>query len=85
MRSILETQSKVCYALVRPPGHHAQPSQADGYCFLNNAGIATQFALKNGIKKIAIVDIDVHFGNGTFEVFAFFLNSTCMQIMFPKA
>ncbi|KAJ1384562.1 Ureohydrolase domain superfamily [Sesbania bispinosa] len=65
MKHILDGNGKVAYALVRPPGHHAQPSQADGYCFLNNAGLAIQLALDSGCKKVAVIDIDVHYGNGT--------------------
>jgi acetoin utilization deacetylase AcuC-like enzyme len=57
------------YALVRPPGHHAQPAMADGYCFLNNIAIAAEDALSAGAERIAIVDWDVHHGNGTQECF----------------
>ncbi|KAL9322630.1 hypothetical protein ACSQ67_010683 [Phaseolus vulgaris] len=69
MKHLLDGHGKVAYALVRPPGHHAQPSQADGYCFLNNAGLAVQLALDSGCKKVAVIDIDVHYGNGTAEGF----------------
>ncbi|CAN1171172.1 Histone deacetylase 8 [Linum perenne] len=69
MKHVLDGNGKVAYALVRPPGHHAQTTQADGYCFLNNAGIAVQFALDSGCDKIAVIDIDVHYGNGTAEGF----------------
>ncbi|KAI3723609.1 hypothetical protein L2E82_35344 [Cichorium intybus] len=69
MKHIMDGHGKICYALVRPPGHHAQPTQADGYCFLNNAGLAVQYALDSGCKKVAIIDIDVHYGNGTAEGF----------------
>uniref|UniRef100_A0A0D6R4D4 Histone deacetylase domain-containing protein n=1 Tax=Araucaria cunninghamii TaxID=56994 RepID=A0A0D6R4D4_ARACU len=69
MQYILEGHGKLCYALVRPPGHHAQPTQADGYCFLNNAGLAVQLAVDSGCKRVAVVDIDVHYGNGTTEGF----------------
>ncbi|CAA0841338.1 Histone deacetylase 8 [Striga hermonthica] len=70
MRHILDGHSRIAYALVRPPGHHAQPSQADGYCFLNNAGLAVQSALSSGlVRKAVIIDIDVHYGNGTAEGF----------------
>lgn len=69
IKYILDGHAKMCYALVRPPGHHAQPTQADGYCFLNNAGLAVQYALDSGCKKIAVIDIDVHYGNGTAEGF----------------
>jgi acetoin utilization deacetylase AcuC-like enzyme len=69
MKHLLDGHGKLAYALVRPPGHHAQPSQADGYCFLNNAGLAVQLALDSGCKKVAVIDIDVHYGNGTAEGF----------------
>lgn len=69
MRYILDGHGKLSYALVRPPGHHAQPTQADGYCFLNNAGLAVQLAVESGCKRVAVVDIDVHYGNGTAEGF----------------
>lgn len=69
MKYLLDGHGNLGYALVRPPGHHAQPSQADGYCFLNNAGLAVQLAVDSGCKKVAVVDIDVHYGNGTAEGF----------------
>ncbi|WP_242675291.1 arginase family protein [Phytopseudomonas dryadis] len=52
-------------ALVRPPGHHAAPAMADGYCFFNNVALATEAARAAGIERVAIVDWDVHHGNGT--------------------
>lgn len=69
MKHVLEGQGNIAYALVRPPGHHAQPTRADGYCFLNNAGLAVHLALNSGCEKVAVVDIDVHHGNGTAEGF----------------
>ncbi|XP_054816282.1 histone deacetylase 8-like [Prosopis cineraria] len=69
MKHILDGHGKIAYALVRPPGHHAQPTQADGYCFLNNAGLAIQLALDSRCRKVAVIDIDVHYGNGTAEGF----------------
>ncbi|KAL5709140.1 Histone deacetylase 8 [Ranunculus cassubicifolius] len=69
MKHILDGSGKIAYALVRPPGHHAQPSQADGYCFINNAGLAVQLALDSGCSKVAVIDVDVHYGNGTAEGF----------------
>lgn len=69
MKHILDGHGKIAYALVRPPGHHAQPNQADGYCFLNNAGLAVHLALKSSCRKVAVIDIDVHYGNGTAEGF----------------
>jgi acetoin utilization deacetylase AcuC-like enzyme len=56
-------------ALLRPPGHHARPSGGMGFCLLNNIAIAARAARKKGIERIAIVDWDVHHGNGTEEAF----------------
>jgi acetoin utilization deacetylase AcuC-like enzyme len=69
MSFVMEGENRIAYALVRPPGHHASRNQADGYCIFNNIAIATEFALKNGVKRIAIIDWDVHHGNGTQEGF----------------
>lgn len=69
MRSVLAGECRLAYALVRPPGHHAQPTQADGYCFLNNAGLAVHVALQKGCRRVCVVDVDVHYGNGTAEGF----------------
>ncbi len=58
------------FALVRPPGHHATPKRAMGFCLFNNTAIAARYALKNlAIKRIMIVDFDVHHGNGTQDAF----------------
>ncbi|MFO1091128.1 MAG: class II histone deacetylase [Hyphomicrobiales bacterium] len=67
--AILGGETKMAYALVRPPGHHAQPTRADGYCFVNNAAVAAQRALDAGVERVAIIDWDVHHGNGTQECF----------------
>ena len=54
------------YALIRPPGHHASPETGDGFCIFNNIGIAVQHAREvRGMRRIAVVDWDVHHGNGT--------------------
>ncbi len=57
------------FALCRPPGHHAAFDQYGGYCFLNNAAISAQYALQNGARKVAILDVDFHHGNGTQQIF----------------
>jgi acetoin utilization deacetylase AcuC-like enzyme len=58
------------FALTRPPGHHAGRDYGMGFCYFNNISIAATNLLKHGDKKIAIVDTDVHHGNGTQEIFA---------------
>jgi acetoin utilization deacetylase AcuC-like enzyme len=58
------------FALVRPPGHHAPPERAMGFCLLNNAAIAARWAQAElGVERVAILDWDVHHGNGTQDVF----------------
>jgi acetoin utilization deacetylase AcuC-like enzyme len=56
-------------ALVRPPGHHAMPDRAMGFCLINNAAVAAAGLLARGVPRVAIVDIDVHHGNGTQAMF----------------
>jgi acetoin utilization deacetylase AcuC-like enzyme len=66
-RRVLEGE-RSAYALCRPPGHHAYPDMACGYCFLNNAAIAAALARRNA-ERVTILDIDVHHGNGTQSIF----------------
>ncbi|MDJ0947975.1 MAG: histone deacetylase family protein [Alphaproteobacteria bacterium] len=61
--------AREAYALCRPPGHHAFADQAGGFCFLNNIAIAAQYARDHGAARAAIVDVDVHHGNGTQGIF----------------
>jgi acetoin utilization deacetylase AcuC-like enzyme len=59
------------FAAVRPPGHHAEPSRPMGFCLFNNAGVAAWHArASHGLTRVAVVDFDVHHGNGTQALFA---------------
>ncbi|MEM7561890.1 MAG: hypothetical protein AAF353_02440 [Pseudomonadota bacterium] len=66
---VYQGHSETAYALVRPPGHHAQPNMADGYCFFNNIGVAIENLRAQGLRKAAVIDWDVHHGNGTQQGF----------------
>jgi acetoin utilization deacetylase AcuC-like enzyme len=56
-------------ALLRPPGHHARPGGAMGFCLINNVAVAAAHALHRGLRRVTIIDWDVHHGNGTQEMF----------------
>jgi acetoin utilization deacetylase AcuC-like enzyme len=56
-------------ALLRPPGHHARPDRGMGFCLLNNVALAASHALSRGVRRVAVVDWDVHHGNGTQDAF----------------
>ena len=69
-KDLMNGSSKRVFCAVRPPGHHAETSRVNGFCFLNNAAVAARYLQSNyDIKKIAIIDFDVHHGNGTQEIF----------------
>jgi acetoin utilization deacetylase AcuC-like enzyme len=68
-RTLLAGTHQRGFALLRPPGHHAVPRSSMGFCLLNNVAIAASAALAAGLSKVAIVDWDVHHGNGTQDVF----------------
>ena len=70
VESVLAGQTDQAFTLARPPGHHATPTQAMGFCLFNNAAIAAQFARDQfGLERVAVLDWDVHHGNGTQDIF----------------
>ena len=69
-RAVAEGRVQNAFALIRPPGHHAEPDRIMGFCLLNNVALAVRHAQDSlGLERIAVVDFDVHHGNGTQEAF----------------
>ncbi len=67
--SVMAGEMENAFCAVRPPGHHAERNKAMGFCFFNNIAIAAKYALeRHGLKRVAIVDFDVHHGNGTEDI-----------------
>ena len=85
---VLEKKFQNAFCPIRPPGHHAEPERAMGFCFFNNVAIAAYYAkLKYKVKKCAVIDFDVHHGNGTQKIFwndpNMFYASTHQEGIFP--
>ncbi len=69
--AVIAGEMETAFCAVRPPGHHACRDKAMGFCFFNNVAIAAKYALeRHGLKRVAIVDFDVHHGNGTEDIVA---------------
>ncbi|MGN0858753.1 MAG: histone deacetylase family protein [Stenotrophomonas sp.] len=68
--AVMEGRANRVFCAVRPPGHHATASTAMGFCLFNNAAIAAAYACeRHGLERVAVVDFDVHHGNGTQDIF----------------
>ena len=65
VQRVLDGKAKHALAVVRPPGHHAEHAKAMGFCLLNNIAVGVVAARDRGIRRIAVLDFDVHHGNGT--------------------
>jgi acetoin utilization deacetylase AcuC-like enzyme len=69
--AVMAGELENAFCAVRPPGHHACRDRAMGFCIFNNIAVAAKYALeRHGLKRVAIVDFDVHHGNGTEDIFA---------------
>lgn len=64
-RTVLNREAQNAFAIVRPPGHHAEPNQAMGFCLFSNIAIAAKDLLAKGLKRVMVIDYDAHHGNGT--------------------
>jgi acetoin utilization deacetylase AcuC-like enzyme len=69
--AVLAGELDNAFCAIRPPGHHAEPNRAMGFCIFNNVAIAVRHALEGyGLERVAVIDFDVHHGNGTEAAFA---------------
>src|SRR5215218_7626286 len=69
-RALLSGEAEVGFAAGRPPGHHAEPSRAMGFCLFDNIAVAAALAVaEQGVERVFVLDWDVHHGNGTAEIF----------------
>ncbi len=67
---VMQNTDQQVFCAIRPPGHHAESAQAMGFCIFNNIAIAAKYALANfELQRVAIIDFDVHHGNGTEQIF----------------
>jgi len=88
-QSIMTGGVKRVFCAVRPPGHHAETTRVNGFCFVNNAAVAARYLQDaHQINKVAIIDFDVHHGNGTQEIFysdsSVFYGSIHQSPLFPE-
>src|SRR5213076_3183544 len=69
-RALLAGEAKAGFAAGRPPGHHAEPERAMGFCLFDNVAVAAALAIaEHGLERVFVLDWDVHHGNGTAEIF----------------
>lgn len=66
---VLAGNTRFAFCAVRPPGHHAERRKAMGFCLFNSVAVGAAHALASGLKRVALLDFDVHYGNGTSDIF----------------
>jgi acetoin utilization deacetylase AcuC-like enzyme len=85
---VLRQEAGLAFCAVRPPGHHAERDRAMGFCLFNNVAVGAAHALASGLERVAILDFDVHYGNGTADIFKgddrVVLYSTYQHPLYPQ-